>query len=65
MPLFQISKETIFSEVFESLLNGFDIALVLVFSINKNIIELYNNINITLLSLDLIDITLKTSQSIR
>ena len=43
MPLILVSKKAIFSQIFENLSNSFNVALVEIFGINQNIIQIYDN----------------------
>ena len=63
--ILQIGKETVFPKVFEYLLNGFDVSLAGIFSIDQDVVQVYNDKDIELLGQDLIDVTLKDSRSVR
>lgn len=45
--------------------NGFDMALFKIFSINQNVIQIYNNKYIKLFGQDLIDVAMEAGQRIK
>lgn len=53
-----------FTQLLEDLLYNFDMTLIQVLSINKNIIQIYNNKNTELFSNNLGNVILKTSKYI-
>lgn len=62
---FKIDKKAIFSQNIYYLLNNCHMILVRIFSINKDIIQIYDNKNVKLFGQNLIDIILKSDQGIR
>ena len=64
LTLFQIGKQAIFFQKVQYSLHGFHVTLSLIFSIDKDVIQIYNDKNIKLFCQDLIDITLEASRSI-
>ena len=60
----QICIKAIFSEDLQNPSKGFDVSLPWIFGIDKNIIQIYNDKDIELLSKNLIDIVLEAFQCI-
>ena len=58
MALFQICIKAIFSEDFQNPSNNFDVTFFLIFSIDKNIIQINNDKDIEFLSQNLINLVL-------
>ena len=65
LTLFEVSKKAVFLQFFEIWLNDMDTRLTWFFGIDKNIIYINNDKNIKILKQDLINIILKTGQSVR
>lgn len=65
MTLFQIGKESVFSELIKYLVYSLYIGLVKVFSIDQDIFHINDDKNVKLFSKDFIYIILEASQSIR
>ena len=64
MILFQIDKQTIFFWKIQHPPHGFYLIMALIFGINKDVIQIYNDINSEFFGQDLIDITLKADWSV-
>ena len=65
LTLFQIGKPAIFLQKIWHLPYGFHMTPSLIFSVDENIIQTYNNKDIKLFYQDLIDISLEAGQSIQ
>ena len=61
----QVGKKEVFLELVQNLAYGLNVQLVQIFSIDQYIIQVYNNNNIQLFSQNLMNVFLKSSQSMK
>ena len=62
--LLEVGKKTVFPQFFKNLLNGINVSLAWVLSVDENVIEINNDKDIKFLDQDLVNIALEADQYI-
>ena len=65
MTFFEISKKTVFPQLFEELSNGPHVALTFILGVNQDVIQADNDKNIEFFGQNLDNVALKAGQCIR
>ena len=58
----QVGKKTVFSELFQDPAYDFYVWLARILDVDQNVVQIYNNENVKLLSEDLVNVPLEASQ---